>query len=368
MAVNYEAWTSGNHTDVAGRMLVETGLKGKDQVTKKKALNKLGDMIKSYKDMRETIDRTGWGMEAINHKEQELSWDSTLTVKDHILKKCPWFYEFEDIFHKHPGINPSLIIESGQPPKRDGAAVDENDLGGYDFELDQDLEYPRQMATRKTEGEEDMGVSFSNLSDLGSDSDSSLHSALSQIARDVRREARKKANKKTSREVKGGNSNLTILSDDDEENEDIFLTQAHTSKFTRPSYLQAKSQQTSTNTSGERPLTPSLSTSSKPVVQNRNSSPSSKNRISKRKHYFDSDQLLDYVEDAQSSRAKKRCKNSKLSMAEAMAEETKLNHVRLTEKAKTDKEQAKEDREERREQVEYDCCQRDQYQAMEMAR
>lgn len=35
-----------------------------------------------------------------------------------------------------------------------------------------------------------------------------------------------------------------------------------------------------------------------------------------------------------------------------MAEETKLNHIRLTEKAETGKEQAKEDREERREQAE----------------
>lgn len=251
IAVNYKAWTTGNHTDVAARMLVETGLEGKDRVTKKKAADKLGDMIKSYKDMRETADRTGWGTEEINHKKQELSWDCTLTVKDHILKKCPWFYEFEDIFHKHPGINPPLIIESGQPPKRDGAAVNEDDLGGYNFDLDQDLEDPCQMATRETKGEEDMGVSFSNLSDLGSDSDSSLHSALSQIARDARQEARKKANMKTSREVKGENSNPTILSDDEEENEDIFPTQAHTSNSTRLSYFQAKSQQASTNSNGE---------------------------------------------------------------------------------------------------------------------
>ena len=99
-------------------------------------------------------------------------------VKDHILKKCPWFYKFKNIFYKHPSINSPLINESRQPPKRDGAAVDEDDQGGYDFNLDQDLEDPRQMATRKTEGEEDMGISFSNFSDLGSDSDSSLYSAL----------------------------------------------------------------------------------------------------------------------------------------------------------------------------------------------
>lgn len=128
----------------------------------------------------------------------------------------------------------------------------------------------------------------------------------------------------------------------------------HTSNSIRPSYLQAKSQQALTNTNSERPLTPSLSTSSKPVVQNRNSSFSSKNHISKRKHHPNSDQLLDYVEDTQGFRAKKRSKNLKLSMAEAMVEETKLNHARLTEKAKTDKKQAQEDQEERREQVEYD--------------
>lgn len=36
VAINYEAWTTGNHTDVAARMLVETGLEGKDRVTKKR--------------------------------------------------------------------------------------------------------------------------------------------------------------------------------------------------------------------------------------------------------------------------------------------------------------------------------------------
>ena len=55
-------------------------------------------------------------------------------------------------------------------------------------------------------------------------------------------------------------------------------------------------------------------------------------------------------------------------MAEAMVEETKLNHACLTEKAKTDKKQAKEDQEERREQVEYDRRQYDQHHAIEMAR
>lgn len=53
VAVNYEAWTTGNHTEEAGRLLQETGLDGKEGVTKKKAADKLADMVKSYKNIRE---------------------------------------------------------------------------------------------------------------------------------------------------------------------------------------------------------------------------------------------------------------------------------------------------------------------------
>lgn len=101
-----------------------------------------------------------------------------MIVKDHILKKYSWFYEFKDIFYKHPNINLILIIESGQPPKCDEAMVDKDDLEGYDFNFDQDLEDSHQMTICETGGEEDMVVSFSNLSDLGSDSDLSLHSTF----------------------------------------------------------------------------------------------------------------------------------------------------------------------------------------------
>lgn len=146
--------------------------------------------------------------------------------------------------------------------------VDEDNLGGYDFHLNHDLEDLHQMATGEREGEKDMGISFSNLSDLGSDSDSSLYFTLSQIARDTCREVRKKANMKISREIEDKNSNPTIFRDDKEKNEDIFPTQAHILNSARLFYLQAKSQQVSTNTNGEQTLIPSFLNSFKPVVQN----------------------------------------------------------------------------------------------------
>lgn len=58
---------------------------------------------------------------------------------------------------------------------------------------------------------------------------------------------------------------------------------------------------------------------------------------------------------------KKRSEISKLGMAEAMAEETRLNHICVIE-------QSKEDRDERQEQSKYNRHQRDQHHTMEMAR
>ena len=73
-------------------------------------------------------------------------------------------------------------------------------------------------------------------------------------------------------------------------------------------------------------------------MKNRNLSLFSKNCISKRKHHSNSNELLDYIQDTQGFRVKKRSKNSKLSMAEAIVEKIKLNHVCLIEEVKTNKE------------------------------
>ena len=78
------------------------------------------------------------------------------------------------------------------------------------------------MPIYKTEGKKDMGVSFSNFSDLNSNSDSSLYFVFSQLAQDACQKVHKKANMKISRKVEGENSNPTIFSDDEKENENIF--------------------------------------------------------------------------------------------------------------------------------------------------
>ena len=54
--INYDAWTTGNHSDAAEKMLIQTGLTVKAGVTKKKASDKLVDMVKQYKDLKHTIE------------------------------------------------------------------------------------------------------------------------------------------------------------------------------------------------------------------------------------------------------------------------------------------------------------------------
>lgn len=62
------------------------------------------------------------------------------TVKDHVLKKCPWFYNFEDIFHKDPTISFPILIKSEKPACRNGANINDSELGGFGLNLEKALE------------------------------------------------------------------------------------------------------------------------------------------------------------------------------------------------------------------------------------
>lgn len=150
---------------------------------KRKTSDKLGDEIKYHKDMRETADYIRWDIKKIHHKEQELTWNSFLIVKNHILKKCPGFYKFEDILHKYPSINLSLIIKSGQPPRYKGVIVDKNNLKGYDFDLNLNFKdfCKTTLSEKEKKDKKDIDISFLNSSNIISDSNLSLHSIFSQI-------------------------------------------------------------------------------------------------------------------------------------------------------------------------------------------
>ena len=117
---------------------------------------------------------------SISHKSQELESGLYKTVKELILKRCVWYYKYEELFCDHPGVNPTAIIESGQPLCRGGHIIDDNELGGYDKDLNpSDFDIPGSS----TNPAEQYLIDFSKDSDS-----SSLHSVLSQIAQIQRRE------------------------------------------------------------------------------------------------------------------------------------------------------------------------------------
>lgn len=66
MIVNYKAQIISNHIKEVGQLLYNTKLDGKESITNKKVIDKLADMVKSYKNIREIINYTRWG---INKKE-----------------------------------------------------------------------------------------------------------------------------------------------------------------------------------------------------------------------------------------------------------------------------------------------------------
>ena len=68
-------------------MLEATGLLTKPLATKKKAADKIEDMIKKYKDVQTMAEGSGWGMNVETHKQSVMKDGST--INEYILKKCP---------------------------------------------------------------------------------------------------------------------------------------------------------------------------------------------------------------------------------------------------------------------------------------
>ena len=96
------------------------------------------------------------------------------------MKKRPWFFEFEDIFHKNPIISPLILIESEQFVHCDGAIINESELGGFDFYLKETFE-----AHGKAEDTE-LRLSLDNHNG-NNNSNYDLDSDSTQIARDEQR-------------------------------------------------------------------------------------------------------------------------------------------------------------------------------------
>ncbi len=150
------------------------------------------DMIKQYKNLRHTIEQSRWGtgidgVDGISHENCELQTGTCKTAKELILKRCLWYYEYKKLYCNHSALNPPAIIESEQLTRRDGQAVNDFELEGYDKDL-----YEGKSSPAASGGLSDQDGDEEIVQDNEDESDSSsLHSVLSQIAREDRRAAKK---------------------------------------------------------------------------------------------------------------------------------------------------------------------------------
>lgn len=98
------------------KFLVTTGLDvTKPGVTKEKTRDKIGNMIALYKRWRDKTKQTGWGVNIKDHDQVADSGSSLMTIREILISKCSYYYEFQEIMGTLPNIAPPYIAESGQP-------------------------------------------------------------------------------------------------------------------------------------------------------------------------------------------------------------------------------------------------------------
>ena len=115
-------------------------------------------------------------------------------MEEYLKKKCAWFYDLEELFWDHTGVNPPLIVESGQPPRRDGQAV-EGDLGGLDTASGENTTKEAvNEGKANTDGneeepqKEDSVAEHTDVNKKNNDYESDLlYSVISQLTREERR-------------------------------------------------------------------------------------------------------------------------------------------------------------------------------------
>lgn len=69
----------------------------KPGVTKEKTRDKIGNMIALYKKWRDKAEKTGWGVNVKDHNQVADSGSGLITIREILISKCPYYYQFEEI-------------------------------------------------------------------------------------------------------------------------------------------------------------------------------------------------------------------------------------------------------------------------------
>lgn len=81
-------------------------------------------MVNSFKKWRTKAETTGWGVNPLDHdKSVNDELPDNGTIRQLLVLKCPWYYDFEDLFHDHPNVTAPYMIESRGPDREAGYEV-----------------------------------------------------------------------------------------------------------------------------------------------------------------------------------------------------------------------------------------------------
>ena len=124
---NFDLYQTGNKTIATERLLLyDTGIgETKSGVTKEKARDKLGIMVKLYKDWRDKAETTEWGVDLTNHHYIANKSLGPPKIQEVLISKCPWYYEFEAIMGGSPNVAPPYLIESENPDRETFSSKDD---------------------------------------------------------------------------------------------------------------------------------------------------------------------------------------------------------------------------------------------------
>ena len=166
-------------------------------------------------------------------------------IKDLLLKKCLWFYEFKDIFYKYPIISPWLLIEWEQPARCDGVSINDSKLGSFNFDLEEILETHEEI--------KDMELRLLLINHNGNDNlDSDLHFVFFQIAWDKQQNEIQKQQANTNQEKELKRMAKLLRSNRSSKNESknrIIFVLLNVSCFIQPFYLKSRRDRLESKTS-----------------------------------------------------------------------------------------------------------------------
>lgn len=107
--------------EAAIRCIDDTRINEKNpKITVYKVVDKWRGMTKIYTAIRNRAETTGWGLDLTRHELVQIAnrkTGGTYSIKEHIFKSCPWYYDYEILFSYNPNVTAPFLSESGQPDR-----------------------------------------------------------------------------------------------------------------------------------------------------------------------------------------------------------------------------------------------------------